>query len=60
MHGLQARLLKYITVAAFILSMVKVPLKEKVGGHAFKNIHGNYIIDHGKSWNCFFEFLWEP
>ena len=58
MHGLQACLLKYITVAAFML-MVKVPLKEKVGGHAFKNIHGNYIIDHGKSWNCFFEFLWE-
>ena len=24
------------------------------------NIHGNYIVDHGKSWNCVFEFLWEP
>ena len=26
--------------------------------------HGNYIVDHGKvmekSWNCIFEFLWEP
>ena len=26
-----------------------MPLNEKVGGHALK-IHGNYIIDHGKSW----------
>ena len=26
--------------------------------------HGNYIVDHGKSWKnqeiVFFEFLWEP
>ena len=33
--------------------MVKMPLNEKVGGHALK-IHGNYIIDHGKSMElCF-------
>ena len=22
--------------------------------------HGNDIVEHGKSWNCVFEFLWEP
>ena len=30
--------------SAFMLSMVKMPLKGDVGGH------GNYIADHGKSW----------
>ena len=39
--------------------MVKMPLKGEVGGLAL-NGHGNYIVDHGKSWNCVFEFLWEP
>ena len=34
-------------------------LKGEVGGHAL-NSHGNYIVDHGKSWNCGFEFLWNP
>ena len=29
--------------------MVKMPLKGEVGGHALKS-HGNYIVDHGKSW----------
>ena len=43
----------------FMLSMVKMPLKGEVGGHALSS-HGNYIVDHGKSWNCVFEFLWEP
>ena len=42
--------------SAFMLSVVKMPLKGKVGGHALKS-HGNYIVDHGKSWNCVFEFL---
>ena len=32
-----------------MLSMVKMPLKGEVGGHAL-NDHGNYIVDHGKSW----------
>ena len=61
MHGLQACLLKYITFAAFIiyLRVVKMPLKGQVGGHALKS-HGYYIVDHGKSWNCVFEFLREP
>ena len=48
--------------SAFMLSVVKMPLKVEVGGHAL-NSHGNYIVDHGKSWKngiVFFEFLWEP
>ena len=51
MHGLQACLFKNITVAAFhiYLSMVKIRLKGEVGGHALKS-HGNYIVDHAKSW----------
>ena len=32
-----------------MLSLVKMPLKEAVEGHAL-NSHGNYIVDHGKSW----------
>ena len=63
MHGLQACLLKYITVAAFHIypGMVKMLRKEEVAGHALKS-HGNYIVDHGKSWknHGVFEFLWEP
>ena len=47
MNGLQACLFKYITVAAFgILSVVKMPLKGEVGGHALYT-HGNNIVDHG-------------
>ena len=42
--------------SAFILSMMKMPQKGEVGGCAL-NSHGNYIVDHGKSWNCFFGFL---
>ena len=33
--------------SAFMLSMVKMPLKGEPGGHAL-NSHGNYIVDHGK------------
>ena len=35
--------------SVFMLSMVKIVLKGEVGGHALKS-HGNYIVDHGKSW----------
>ena len=35
--------------SAFMLSVVKMLLKREVGGHALKS-HGNYIVDHGKSW----------
>ena len=61
MHGLQTCLFKYrllLLHSAFMLSMVKMLLKGEVGGHAL-NSHGNYIVDHGKSWNCVFEFLLE-
>ena len=51
MHGLQACLFTYITVAAFriYLSVVKMPLKGEVGGNALKR-HRNYIVDNGKLW----------
>ena len=65
MDGLEACIFKYITVAAFHImpSVVNMSLKGEVGSHAL-NSHENYIVDHGKimekSWNCVFEFLWEP
>ena len=34
--------------SAFMLSVVKMPLKGEVGGCTL-NSHGNYIVDHGKS-----------
>ena len=34
---------------SFMLSVVKMLLKGEVGGRAL-NSHGNYIVDHGKSW----------
>ena len=42
--------------SAFMLSVVEMLLKWEVGSSAL-NSHGNYIVDHGKSWNCVFEFL---
>ena len=35
--------------SAFMLSVVKMPLKGEVRGCAL-NSHGNYIVDHGESW----------
>ena len=35
--------------SAFMLSVVKMLLKGEVGDRAL-NSHGNYIVDHGKSW----------
>ena len=32
-----------------MLSVVKMLLKGEAGGHAL-NSHGNYIVDHRKSW----------
>ena len=37
--------------SAFMLYVVKMALKGEVGGSALKS-HGNYIVDHRKSWNC--------
>ena len=36
--------------STFMLSVVKMSLKGEVGGHAIDS-HGNYIVEHGKSWN---------
>ena len=57
MHSLLNTLLSLHS--AFMLCMVKMPLKGEVGGHEL-NSHERYIVDHGKSWNCVFEYLWEP
>ena len=35
--------------STFMLRLVKMSLKGEVRGHAL-NSHGNYIVDHGKSW----------
>ena len=35
--------------SAFMLSLVKMLLKGEVVGHLL-NSHGNYIVDHRKSW----------
>ena len=61
MHGLQACLLKYITVAALhiYLSVVKMPLKGEVRGYAL-NSHGTYTVDLGKSWIVFLNFCGNP
>ena len=48
MHGLSTSMLLLLH-SAFMLSMVKMLLKEEVGGSALKS-HGNYIADHGKLW----------
>ena len=42
--------------SAFMLSVMKMPLKGEVGGCAL-NSHGNDFVDLGKSWNCVFDFL---
>ena len=46
--------------SAFMLSVVKMLLKGEAGGCAL-NSHGNYIVDHGKSWKnhgiVFFNFV---
>ena len=46
-----------------MLSMVKLLLKGEVEGYAL-NSHGNYIVDHGKSWKNhgtgFLNFLGNP
>ena len=44
--------------STFMLSLVELLLKGEVGVFTL-NSHGNYIVDHGKSWKCVFEFLWE-
>ena len=50
--------------STFMLSVVKMLLKGEVGGRAL-NSHGNYIVDHGKSWTyhgnfVILNFCWNP
>ena len=65
MHGLHACLFKYSTVATFRIYAQRGEdaAKGEVGGHAL-NSHGNYIVDHGKSWkkhgNVFLNFCGNP
>ena len=47
-HGLSTSMLLLLH-SAFMLRVVKMLLKEEVGGSAL-NSHVNYIADHGKSW----------
>ena len=47
MHGMSTSML-WLLHSAFMLGVVKVLLKEEMGGSAL-NSHGNYIADHGKS-----------
>ena len=48
---------------AFMLCVVKMLLKQEVGGRAV-NSHGNLIVDHGKSWKnhgiVFLNFFGNP
>ena len=39
----------FLLHSTFMLSVVKMLLKGDVGGRAL-NSHGNYIVDHRKSW----------
>ena len=48
MHGLSTSLLLLLH-SAFMLSLVKMLLIGEVGDCAL-NSHGNYIVDHEKSW----------
>ena len=47
---------KHAVVAAFSIYAQRGEVAAKRGGGicALDN-HGNYIVDHGKSWNCVFE-----
>ena len=51
MHTWSTCLFKYITVAAICIYAQhgEDAVKCEDGGHAL-NSHGNYIVDHGKSW----------
>ena len=43
-----------------MLSIMKMLLKGEVGGHALKIVMKITLLIMKKSWNCVFEFLWEP
>ena len=45
--------------SAFMLSVMKLLLNGEVGVCALDS-HGNYTVDHGKSWNCVLNFCGNP
>ena len=57
---------RHAVVAAFHIYAQRDEDAAKRGGWSGPalNSHGNYIVDHGKSWKnhgiVIFEFLWEP
>ena len=65
MHGLQACLFKYSSVASFRIydQPGEDATQGEVGGGA-SNSHGNYMVDHGNSWKnhgiVFLNFCWNP
>ena len=64
MHGLQACLFKYITVAAFRIYAQRGEDAAKSGGWRPCINHESYIVGHGKSWKShgivFLNFCWNP
>ena len=51
---------KHAVVAAFYVYVQRGEDAAIRGGWRRCIGHGNYIVDHGKSWNSEFEYLWEP
>ena len=51
MHAWSTSMLLLLHIT-FMLRVVKMLLKGEAGSHV--------LISQGKSWNCVFEFLWEP
>ena len=46
--------------SAYMLRVVNMSLKWEVGGHALNKVMEITLLIMEKSWNCVFEFLWEP
>ena len=61
MHGLSTSML-LLLYSAFMLRVVKVLLKRRLEAVHEIVIEITLLImeNHGKSWSCVFEFLWEP
>ena len=61
MHGLQTSYLNKLPLLhfTFMLNVLKMQLKGKVGGCAFKS-HGNCIVDHGKIMELCLNFRGKP
>ena len=62
MHGLQACSFKYVTVAAVHIYALRGEDEAKIGGWrpCILNSHGDYLVVHGKSWNCVLKSCGNP